>query len=315
MAQVDTQGILTEAGTNELELLVFKIGSTPFGINVAKVREVIQQPETITIPHSPPAIKGSFKLRERVRTLIDLGKFFGMESEITRNGEGMSVVVEFNNICSGILIDKVERIYRLSWDRIQPPSQYLMDLNAPITGVVNIDDAVVLIIDFETIISEILGIKCITEGVTPIADTTCPDQPFSIKDSHILLADDSAVVRKSVKAILTKNGFSNLTIVTDGRYAWETIEATRGNADEQFDLILSDIEMPQMDGLHLTSKIKSDPEFQKIPVVLFSSLITKDNFRKGKSVGADAQVSKPDSDEMIKAIEDCIKKVRAKATA
>lgn len=315
MAQVEVQGILTEAGTNELELLVFKIGSIPFGINVAKVREVIQQPETISIPYSPPAIKGSFKLRERVLTLIDLGKFFGMESEITRNGEGMSVVVEFNNICSGILIDKVERIYRLSWDRIQPPSQYLMDLNAPITGVVNIDDAVVLIIDFETIISEILGVKCITEGVTPIADTTCPDHPFSIKDSRILLADDSAVVRKSVKAILTKNGFTNLTIVTDGRYAWDAIEATRGTADEQFDLILSDIEMPQMDGLHLTSKIKSDPEFQKIPVVLFSSLITKDNFQKGKSVGADAQVSKPDSDEMIKAIEDCIKKVRAKATA
>lgn len=293
-------GILTEAGTNEMELLVFRLGSTPFGINVAKVREIVQRSKTISIPFTPDTIEGSFKLRDEVLTLVNLWKCFDMEAEQSQQVEGMTIIVEFNQIRCGILVDKVERIHRLSWDKIQPPPQYLVDLGAPITGVSDIEEKVVLIVDFETIISDVLGVQ----SVSVAEDDQIVDIAVSSKDARILIVDDSSVVRKSLVQRLTQHGYENLTVCTDGQHAWDTINSQRNGGDGLFDLVLSDIEMPQMDGLHLTSKIKDDPELKDVPVVLFSSLITKDNFRKGVSVGANAQVSKPDSEGMMKAVED-----------
>ena len=304
------QGILTESGTNEMELLVFTLKSTPFGVNVAKVREIIQRSDTNAIPYSHPAVDGTFKLRNRVLTQINLGRHFAMEGEQTRQGEGMTIIIEFNNIRCGILVDSVERIFRLRWDDIQPPSHYLINLETPITGVVNLDDKVVLIADFETIIGKILGIQSIEtteEG---------EDKSVSVKDAHILLVDDSAIVRKSLVRTLNQHGYKNLTVCTDGQHAWETIQqAPAKGEDGLFDLVLSDIEMPQMDGFHLTSKIKSNPELKKMPVILFSSLISKDNHQKGISVGADAQIAKPNSQEMVKVIETFLTEKKTLATA
>lgn len=296
------QGILLEAGTNEMELLVFRLGATPFGVNVAKVREIIQRVNTIFIPYSPPAVEGSFKLREQVLTLINLGGHFGMQGEESKSGEGMIVIVEFNNCRCGILVDSVERIHRLKWDQINSPSQYLSDMNVPITGVANIEDRIVLIADFETIVGEILGVEGAILPETKVTGLT------SHKDAHIILADDSSVIRASLLRILRKSGYEDITVCSDGQQAWDMLEDARDGKIQQFDLVLSDIEMPRMDGLHLTSRIKSDPQLKQIPVVLFSSLITEDNLRKGESVGADAQVSKPDGDEMINAIETCLAK-------
>lgn len=306
----DEQGILTEAGTNEMELLVFRVGPTPFGINVAKVREIIQRAKTISIPYAPMAVEGSFKLREQVLTMVNLGRFFTMETDQMRQGQGMAIIVEFNKISCGILVDAVERIHRLNWSKIQPPPQYLVDIGAPITGVTYIDEKIVLVVDFEKIISEILGVESVSA-----TENNQANDPVTGKDAHILLVDDSIVVRESLTERLNENGYENLTVCTDGQDAWETIEKQRREEAKLFDLVLTDIEMPRMDGLHLTSKIKSDPELKNIPVILFSSLITKDNINKGKAVGADAQASKPDSKGMIKAIEDCLAKSKTPVTA
>lgn len=302
------QGILTEAGTNEMELLVFSLGATPFGINVAKVREIIPRGKSISIPYAPNGVEGSFKIREQVLTLVNLGKFFGIEPQLQGDDQGIIIIVEFNDIHCGVLVDKVERIHRLSWDAIQPPSQYLVNMNAPITGIVNVDEKVVLIIDFETIIGEILGVQCVSEP----PETETPDEILPQKEARILLVDDSSTLRNSLVKRLTQHGFENLSVCTDGQHAWDTIDAHRS---DPFDLILTDIEMPQMDGLHLTSKIKTDPDLKNIPVILFSSLITKDNIKKGTAVGADAQVSKPDSEGMIKAIETSLMKKETLVTA
>lgn len=256
-----------------MELLVFRLSSTHFGINVAKVREILQQSKTISIPCVPEEIEGSFKLRDQVLTLINLRRFFNIKTEQAHRANGTTIIVEFNNINCGILVDTVDKIYRLGWNKIQSPSQYLVNLKIPITGIVNIDEKVVLVVD------------------------------------------DSSIVRKTLVRRLNQNGFENLTVCTNGQHAWETIETQRSETDKPFDLVLTDIEMPQMDGLHLTSKIKSDTELKDIPVVLFSSLITKDNFQKGKSVGADAQVNKPDSEGMVKAIETCLAKKETLITA
>ena len=294
------QGILLEAGTNEMELLVFRLGDTPFGVNVAKVREIIQRVNTISIPYAPASIEGSFKLRDQVLTLVNLGSHFNMQGEDTLGGKGMIIIVEFNNCRCGILVDSVERIHRLRWDDIQSPSQYLIDMEVPVTGVANVEDRIVLVADFETIVGEILGV----EGAAFPEDDQ--DAGISPQDVHLILADDSSVIRASLLKILRHYGYEDVTVCTDGQQAWDMIEENRDFGNRQFDLVLSDIEMPRMDGLHLTSRIKSDPQLNQIPVVLFSSLINSDNIRKGNSVGADAQVSKPDSEEMIKAIERCL---------
>lgn len=300
------QGILLEAGTNEMELLVFRLGATPFGVNVAKVREIIQRVNMISIPYAPPSIEGSFKLRDQVLSLVNLGSHFDMQGEETQNGKGMIIIVEFNNCRCGILVDSVERIHRLRWDDIHSPSQYLLDMEVPITGVVNIEDTIVLVADFETIVGEILGV----EGAVIPEEAVCDLTP---KDIHLILADDSSVIRASLLKILHHYGYEDVTVCTDGQQAWDIIEETRDSGGRPFDLVLSDIEMPRMDGLHLTSRIKNDPQLKETPVVLFSSLINADNIRKGQSVGADAQVSKPDSDEMIKAIENCLSSKLVKA--
>ncbi len=291
--------ILLEAGTNEMEMLEFRLGDTYFGINVAKVREITQRIETIKIPHSPPSVDGSFQLRDSVLALIDLSKHFGMECQEVSEGKGAIIIVVYNNIHCGILVDAVEQIHRLSWSSIEQPSSYLANMDAPITGTVNIKDKTVLVIDCETIIGEILGVNCI--DASDYADSDEVE-----KDVHILFADDSSLVRKTVIKALNKNGYNNITVCNDGVQAWNAIENARDGEGEMFDLVLTDIEMPGMDGLHLTSKVKQDPKLKNIPVVLFSSLITYDNRKKGESVGANAQVSKTDSKGLLKVIEDCV---------
>ncbi|MFC1677778.1 response regulator [Planctomycetota bacterium] len=155
----------------------------------------------------------------------------------------------------------------------------------------------VLIVDFESVISEILGVESIS------IPANSKKQGPKCKDGRILLVDDSAIIRKTLVRILSRYGFENITPCTNGLHAWDTITERMGHDDRPFDLVLSDIEMPQMDGLHLTSKIKSDPQLKDIPVILFSSLITNSNLKKGEAVGADAQISKPGKETMIKTIE------------
>ena len=202
-------------------------------------------------------------------TLIDLGRHFGIESEEMAQGKGLIIIVEFNDIRCGILVDMVEVIHRLKWDEIEAPSPYLVGLDAPITGTTQVEDKTVLIADFETVVAEILGMEIVEESQS---DTDGPDGPKTIepKDVRILFADDSAILRTAVTRALKREGYLDLTVCTDGQQAWEAIEARQ--ADDQatpFDLVLSDIEMPRMDGLHLTSKIKEDADLRATPVVLF----------------------------------------------
>jgi two-component system chemotaxis response regulator CheV len=302
--------ILLEAGTNEMELLVFRLGRTPFGINVAKVREVVQRQKTIYIPHAPGSVEGSFLLRDRVLTLINLGRHFGMEGEESRNGNGLIIVIEFNNATCGVLVDHVERIYRLRWNEIEAPSKYLVDLRIPVTGIAKVDKQIVLVADFETVVGEILGIQSASQ-----VEPEEIDQTINRKIARIILADDSSILRNNLVSVLTYAGYEKLTVCCDGQEVWDFLEKHRNDPEGPCDLILTDIEMPRMDGLHLTRKIKSDPQLSRLPVILFSSLITEDNLKKGQSVGANAQVSKPDSKGMIESIDRCLRERQTAVTS
>jgi len=292
--------ILLEAGTNELELLVFRLGETAYGINVAKVREVVQRSKIINIPKSPEAVAGSFQLRDRVLTLVDLSVHLKCDTKNENEDDGLVIILEFSNMICGALVDHVEQIHRMSWDKIMSPPGYLTDLEVPITGVTLLDERIVLIVDFETIMGDVLGIK--------IADSNQVDTPKAEGRGgvRILIAEDSPTIRNSLRQILTEGGFDNLTICADGLAAWNKIQAGTEGERLPFDVVITDIEMPQLDGLHLTKKIKSDPRLNGMPVVLFSSLITPENAVKGRQVGADAQISKPDSTQVIASIENCL---------
>jgi len=290
------QSILLEADTNELEILVFKLGTTPFGVNVAKVREIIKACKTIAIPYTPDAIEGSFKIRDDILSLINLGRHFNMEGEQVRQGQGIIIIVEFNNIRCGILVDEVSRIHRLRWDQIQSPSPYLVNLRMPVTGMVNIDSQTILIADFETVVGDILGAQCVDlsaeTGLSSASQTK----------TRMMVVDDSSLVRSTLVKRLNMAGITDLIVCHDGQQAWDMLNKQRDQEGDLCDLILSDIEMPRMDGLHLTSKIKNDPQLKHIPVVLFSSLITPDNIKKCQAAGADAQLSKSDGEKMVRTL-------------
>lgn len=289
-------GILLESGTNELELLVFRVGETMFGINVAKVRELIQRVDVIKVPHAPPAVDGSFKLREEVLTLINLGRYLGIDE--SASDEGLVIIVEMNKTRCGIWVDAVQQIHRLRWDHVAPPSDFLSSVNAPLTATATIEKQVVQILDFETIIGELLGIGIDDGGVEAAEGEARP--------ARILVADDSITVRDTLENVLRRAGYEDLVLCGDGQQAWDTLEASCAEGGVAIDAVLSDIEMPRIDGLHLTSRIREHPKLRETPVILFSSIIRDENFNKGQSVGANAQVSKTDIAGLLGALEKCL---------
>ena len=293
-----SQGILLESGTNELELLVFRVGDTAYGINVAKVRELIQRSPTIAIPNAPSAIEGSFKLRESVLTLVNLARYLGVESK--PDNDGLIIIIELNETRCGILVDGVEMIHRLRWDNIEPPSPFIAQLNSPITAVARIDERVVQILDFETILSELLGISMgkVEESVMKGG--------IDRSQAKILLADDSITVRQTIENLLKKLGFGEVVVCVDGEEAWQYLVRCKEEKSKQVDVVLSDIEMPRMDGMHLTARIRGDATLAKMPVVLFSSIISGDTSHRSRSVGANAQVTKSDTKGLVDALDACL---------
>ncbi len=300
------KGILLEAGTNEMELLIFQLDGTVFGVNVAKVRELIPYTQTRSIPGAPAAIAGSFQLREQVLTLVSLREYLGIKEPPGEDQKPLIIVIEFNDLRCGVLVDGVEMIHRLRWEQIEPPSAYLVQHNVPITSVARIGDRVALVLDFERIVGELLG-----HGGMEIEEVEDPPEIPERSVARVLIADDSPLVRQAVARVLRNAGYKDVTICSDGQEAWETIERTAAGTDGlPYDLVLTDIEMPRMDGLHLTARIKERPEWNLMPVVLFSSLVRSDTAERWRSVGADAQITKFDQESLVASVEECLAKVR-----
>ena len=280
--------ILLEAGTNEMEILTFKVGGIMMGVNVAKVREVVSNTSVIGMPQSHNAVEGCIKLRDNIITLIDLSKHFAMGEKDAKNC-GQTIVIEFNDTLCGIEVDQVNRIYRTKWSEIMPPNEYLKDLDVPITGMVLKEDQIVQIIDLEIIVGGILDliyVKDVPEEL--VCDSV-------LGHSKVLICDDSSVVRQILKKQLENANFTNVTVCSDGQEAYDAIFATKECPEDHFNIILTDVEMPRMDGLHLCKSIKDEPDFNNLPVILVSSLIINENLNKGSSVGADAQIKKSDT--------------------
>lgn len=302
------QGILLESGTNELEMLEFRVGEHHFGINVAKVRELIQYQPVQKMPRSQPYVEGVFKPRDEVFTVVDLAGYLGLEpsGDLERD---IFIIAGFNQIKVAFHVHRVESIHRISWEAIEKPSESIFGgSEGVITGIAKVDNRLISIVDFEKIIYDINPDSSIGAKASKVAS----DRPSNT--APILIAEDSMVLRKMLLESLLKAGYLNVTVTDNGREAWERLLSLKekpGGAKENISLVITDIEMPQMDGHHLCKRIKSDPELSKTPVVIFSSLITDDMRHKGEDVGADAQLSKPDIVHLVEVVDDLVAGRRA----
>lgn len=295
-------GILLEAGTNELELLVFHCGGVAFGINVAKVKEIIRAVDTINVPCTPPAIEGSFKIRDEVLSLVNLSTYLDLGAVDVGKYDRLIIIVEMNNFRCGVLIDTVEQIHRIRWEDVEPPSGFFAASGAPITAVAKIGARVVQVLDFESILADLFGLAG-ADGQN--LEAIVPEKSFA--QMKVMAVDDSPTIRMTMGNILKHVGFEDVTLCTDGQHAWETLTAQLGDDAKPFDLVLSDIEMPRMDGLHLTQRIKSHPELGRAKVILFSSIIRAETINKGRAVGADGQLTKFNTDDLVKEIARCVR--------
>ena len=292
--------ILLEAGTNELEIVAFYIDEPGYrghyGVNVAKVIEIIRmQPVTAMPQMRHPAVMGAFPHRDgKIVPLVNLATYLGKESKLTENAK--IIVTEFNNIMTGFLVSGVNRIHRLSWNEVEEPGTFLQNAShSSVTAVVRLEERVVFLLDMESIVAELDPALRIRLGKLP------EEESGQQSVYTVLHADDSGNIRTLVKRLMEESGRFQIIQTSSGEEAWNTLvrlkklHAETGKPiSEMVQAVISDIEMPRMDGLTLCRKIKEDPELKFLPVALFSSLITDRLEHKGQSVGADAQFAKPD---------------------
>lgn len=292
--------ILLESGTNELEILEFTLGDNHYGINVAKIREILQYQPVTPVPNANPSVEGIFMPRDVMITVINLKKCLGLPDT---DEKGLFIITNFNKLNVAFHVDQVIGIHRVSWEAIiKPDSTINGEDDSVSTGVIKMDDKLVLILDFESIVA----------GISPETGLRVNDidamQERARCDSPILIAEDSPLLSKLLTDCLKKAGYTNLIVTTNGKEAWDKLCELKkeGNVADSVDCIITDIEMPQMDGHRLTKLVKSDDNMKSIPLIIFSSLVNEEMKRKGEQLGADAQLTKPELGQLVEAIDKLI---------
>ena len=271
------QEILLESGTNEMELLTFLLGDQPFGLNVAKVESIEQFDSSLVskIPQAPAALLGMLLYRDRTIPLIDLSAALDMQ-RTTGSERQIVIVTEFNDVVCGFKVDGVKRINRLSWDAFIPVGDFIGNSSESIIGSVTIDESEVLVVDLEHILAEIIPAMSIEE---PTDQMLMAENRPSRESMRIMFAEDSKTIRHSLVRILKNSGFSNVKAFANGKDAYDALSAIIDKAelkgprpDGLPHVIISDIEMPKMDGLTLCRKIKETPDLNEIPLYHFLQL-------------------------------------------
>lgn len=299
---------MLETGTNEIEIMEFTIDGNLYGINVAKVREIMMSAEVKPMPHTHPAVEGIFKPRDTVITVVDLPKYL-TGKEHPHKEKDLFIVTNFNQMHVAFRVDSVVGISRISWTDIQKPDSTISGGEDGVaTGIAQCGDDLVSILDFERIVAEIAP-----ETSIQISEVEAMGKRQR-NTSPVWVAEDSVLLTRMIRESLEKAGYTNLRTFPNGAELWDALQkcADEGNVNEQVAIIITDLEMPQMDGHRLTKLIKSSKEFKQIPVVIFSSLITEEMRRKGREVGADEQLSKPEIAHLIGILDELLSRSRAK---
>ena len=292
--------ILLENGTNELEVLEFKLDGNSYGINVAKIREIINYQEVTPVPNSHPSVEGIFMPRDTMITAIDLKNC--LQRGASGQG-GLFIITNFNKLDIAFHVDSVIGIHRVSWEDIIKPGSTVSSIEEGIsTGIIKFEDRLIIVLDFEKIVTDInpeTGLK-MTE-IDELGERERNDIP-------ILIAEDSPLLNKLIVDSLHKAGYSNLIHTENGQQAYNVIEECKkeGTLEKHVQCVITDIEMPIMDGHRLTKLIKEDETTKDIPVIIFSSLVNDDMRRKGEALGANAQLSKPEIGNLVRVVDQLV---------
>jgi len=300
--------ILLESDTNELEIVEFRVDELDshgnlvpchYGVNVAKVREIIRLPQLTKALNTSDSVEGMIKLREKVIPVLNLSKILNKFT-----GDLLAdrvIVLEFNNVMVGVLVHSVSRIYRISWKNVEAPSSAVY--SDQVTGLVKMDDRIILVLDFEKIVAEF----CASSALKPLAPEQMLESAGVDRSSKtILVADDSPFIRHTMCSALRGAGY-NVEEAVNGAEAWEKIQkrmqlcaADGVTFRSGIQLLITDVEMPQMDGLHLTSLVRKEDSLKDLPIIIFSSLASEDNIRKWHDLGAQQILTKPDLPNLVK---------------
>ncbi|EJL6462858.1 chemotaxis protein CheV [Vibrio cholerae] len=308
--------ILTESGTNELEIIEFHLekvltdGRTKtcyYGINVAKVREVIRVPETTDYPNAQPHMIGVFSSREILTPLVDLAGWLGVPTS-TDISKKYVIVTDFNRMTNGFLIDSISRIHRISWNDVESPSQFLEAGEQDcVVAVVRQDKKLIMILDFEKIISDINPELSMEKYDVTVDRKVDLNQRMVTKRNAktIMVVDDSAFIRSLIQDTLSSAGY-NIIACKDGGEAHEKLMELKQSAKEEnipvselVDAVVTDVEMPRMDGMHLIKRLREDDSYATMPIVMFSSLMSDDNRSKALALGANDTLTKPEIGKMV----------------
>ena len=299
MLEEDRRGILLESGTNEIEVMEFTINDSLYGINVAKVKEILVSEPVKAMPHAHPAVEGIFKPRDVVLTVVDLPLYLTRQPS-EKGPKDLFIITEFNKMNIAFRVHTVVGISRISWKDIQKPDKAVSGgADGVATGIAQCGNDLVTILDFEKIVADIApetGIQ-----MSEIDSLGHRDR----SNAAILVAEDSVLLRKMIEEALHKSGYINTKMFQNGQELWDYLDQIRDDKflDDLVSLVITDIEMPQMDGHHLTKRIKDDKDLKQIPVVIFSSLITEEMRIKGKELGADEQLSKPEIGHLVQVVD------------
>lgn len=294
----DTE-ILLESGTNEIEIMQFTIFGELYGINVAKVREIMMADKVKPIPHSHPSVEGIFKPRDILLTVVNLPVYLTGERGET-NDRDLFIITNFNKMHIAFRVHSVVGISRISWTDIQKPDNTISHGEEGVaTGIAQCNGQLITILDFEKIVAEIApetGIQ--VDDVDKLGVRTERHQ-------HILLAEDSILLSKMIRESLMRAGYVNITDFNNGKEAWNYLNSIKNDDDfkQKAALLITDIEMPEMDGHRLTKLVKEDPQMKEIPIIIFSSLINAEMRRKGKQLGADEQLTKPEIGHLVEVMD------------
>jgi two-component system chemotaxis response regulator CheV len=294
------KGILLETGTNEFEIIEFTVGNVSYGINVAKVREVINPIPVTEMPHAHPFVDGVFTLRGRVMPLVNLPRCLGAETQGISDKNNI-IVSELNNYYVGFLVNQVSRIHRVSWTAMEPPPS--ISNSDMVVGLIKMADKIVVLLDFEKIISIINPEINEKLSTIPTADG---NKEAMRHTKTVVVAEDSPMLRELLVSTLHAAGYDKVKSFNNGREALAALEEMikdGARIEDKVQILITDIEMPQMDGHHLIKRVRENLELKVLPAIIFSSLINEEMRAKGDAIGASGQISKPEIAQLIELID------------
>lgn len=293
--------------TNTLEIVEFRVADTKYGVNVAKVKEIIFPEDIVPIPKTHDCIEGIIDYRGHVIPVINLRKY--LKGDEQKSKTDRFLIIEFEGILSAFRVCEVHRIRQISWEGLEPPGDLIGGEKTAVIGIVRIEEMkkelIVMMLDFEKVISEI------DPPIQPGQTRITKDDKVDRNSKKIMVVEDSPSARKTIVMFLERVGYNNITTFKNAMEAYdylsniviENIDNSSWNIKSYFDLVITDIEMPLMDGHTFTKKIKEHEKLESLPVIIFSSLSNESNINKSNSIGVSAVVIKPNYEELIKTID------------